>query len=215
STQVETPILQRDPANQVATQARGDGVISINQSVNVTPSTAFSLPSGIAVGTLSLFVGGRSLIDRDGQLVDSSSVAYASIKYGTGQITWYSVLNLGQTTVTGSYKPASEFTRVAQTDYQVVDDNAGYNYVRELGAEPIPNSLKITYTVQGSNYLVHDDGRGNLVDDDGNGRGTVQGKTVLLTTAAIPDAGSYIIYSFGVDLSTVKYGNQTLPAAYH
>src|SRR5690606_35173014 len=26
STQVETPILQRDPANQVATQARGDGV---------------------------------------------------------------------------------------------------------------------------------------------------------------------------------------------
>lgn len=215
STQVETPILQRDPANQVATQARGDGVISINQSVNVTPSTAFNLPSGISVGTLSLFVGGRSLIDRDGQLVDSSSVAYASIKYGTGQITWYSVLNLGQQTVTGSYKPASEFTRVAQTDYQVVDDNAGYNYVRELGAEPLPNSLKITYTVGGNNYLVHDDGRGNLVDDDGNGRGTVQGKTVLLTTAAIPDAASYIIYSFGVDLDTVKYGSQVLPAAYH
>ncbi|MGY8856848.1 MAG: hypothetical protein ACKVLO_05570 [Pseudomonadales bacterium] len=215
STQVETPILQRDPANQVATQVRGDGVISINQSVNVTPSTAFSLPSGIAVGTLSLFVGGRSLIDRDGQLVDSGNVAYASIKYGVGQITWYSVLNLGQTTITGSYKPASDFTRVAQTDYQVVDDNAGYNYVRELGAEPVPNSLKITYTVGGNNYLVHDDGRGNLVDDDGNGRGTVQGKTVLLTTAAIPDAASYIIYSFGVDLDTVKYGAQVLPAAYH
>ncbi|KRU23301.1 hypothetical protein [Psychrobacter piscatorii] len=215
STQVETPILQRDPANQVATQARGDGVININQSVNVTPSTAFSLPSGIAVGTLSLFVGGRSLIDRDGQLVDSSSVAYASIQYGIGQITWYNLLNLGQTTVTGSYKPASEFTRVAQTDYQVVGDNAGYNYVRELGAEPLPNSLKITYTVGGNNYLVHDDGRGNLVDDDGNGRGTVQGKTVLLTTAAIPDAASYIIYSFGVDLDTVKYGEQALPPAYH
>ena len=215
STQVETPILQRDPANQVATQARGDGVINISQSVNVTANTAFSLPSGIAVGTLSITVGGRSLTDRDGQLVDSSNVAYASIKYGIGQITWYSILSLGQTTITGSYKPASEFTRVAQTDYQVVDDNAGYNYVRELGAEPLPNSLKITYTVQGGNYLVHDDGRGNLIDDDGNGRGTVQGKTVLLTTAAIPDAASYIIYSFGVDLDTVKYGNQALPAAYH
>ncbi|WP_420229032.1 hypothetical protein ACOBWA_08400 [Psychrobacter sp. ER1] len=215
STQVETPILQRDPANQVATQARGDGVINISQSVNVTANTAFSLPSGIAVGTLSITVGGRSLTDRDGQLVDSSNVAYASIKYGVGQITWYSILSLGQTTITGSYKPASEFTRVAQNDYQVVDDNAGYNYVRELGAEPVPNSLKITYTVQGSNYLVHDDGRGNLVDDDGNGRGTVQGKTVLLTTAAIPDAASYIIYSFGVDLDTVKYGAQVLPAAYH
>ncbi|WP_201539086.1 hypothetical protein [Psychrobacter sp. 1044] len=215
STQVETPILQRDPANQVATQARGDGVIAINQSVNVATNTAFSLPSGIAVGTLSIAVGGRSLTDRDGQLIDSTGLAYASIKYGVGQITWYSVLNLGQTTVTGSYKPASEFTRVAQTDYQIVGDNAGYNYVRELGAEPVPNSLKITYTVDGNNYLVHDDGRGNLIDDDGNGRGTVQGKTVLLTTAAIPDAASYIIYSFGVDLDTVKYGAQALLPAYH
>ena len=215
STQVETPILQRDPANQVATQARGDGVININQSVNVTTNTAFSLPSGIAVGTLSIAVGGQNLTDRDGELVNSNSLAFASIKYGIGQITWYDLLSLGQTTVTGSYKPASEFTRVAQTDYQVVDDNAGYNFVRELGAEPVPNSLKITYTVGGDNYLVHDDGRGNLIDDDGNGRGTVQGKTVLLTTAAIPDAASYIVYSFGVDLDTVKYGEQVLAPAYH
>jgi len=215
STQVETPILQRDPANQVATQARGDGVINISQSVNVTANTAFSLPSGIAVGTLNVIVGALTLTDRDGELVGTNGTAYASIKYGVGQITWYGLINSGQTTITGSYKPASEFTRVAQTDYQVVDDNAGYNYVRELGAEPVPNSLKITYTVQGNNYLVHDDGRGNLIDDDGNGRGTVQGKTVLLTTAAIPDAASYIIYSFGVDLDTVKYGNQALPTAYH
>ena len=215
STQVETPILQRDPANQVATQARGDGVININQSVNVAANTAFSLPSGIAVGTLNVIVGALTLTDRDGELVGTNGTAYASIKYGVGQITWYNLLNLGQTTITGSYKPASEFTRVAQTDYQVVDDNAGYNYVRELGAEPVPNSLKITYTVGGNNYLVHDDGRGNLIDDDGNGRGTVQGKTVLLTTAAIPDAESYIIYSFGVDLDTFKYGEQALAPAYH
>lgn len=215
STQVETPILQRDPANQIATQARGDGVINVSQSVNVTTNTAFNLPSGIAVGTLSLTVGGQTLTDRDGELVNGQNVGYASIQYGIGQITWYNLLNLGQTTVTGNYKPASEFTRVAQTDYQIVGDNAGYNFVRELGAEPLPNSLKITYTVGGNNYLVHDDGRGNLIDDDGNGRGTVQGKTVLLTTAAIPDAASYIIYSFGVDLETVKYGNQALPAAYH
>lgn len=215
STQVETPILQRDPANQVATQARGDGVIAINQSVNMQPNTAFSLPSGVAVGTLSMTGFGSTLTDRDSELVDGQGVAFASIKYGTGQITWYSNMSLGQRNITGSYKPASEFTRVAQTDYQVVDDNAGYNYVRELGAEPVPNSLKITYTVGGNNYLVHDDGRGNLIDDDGNGRGTVQGKTVLLTTAAIPDAASYIVYSFGVDLDTVKYGAQALLPAYH
>ena len=215
STQVETPILQRDPANQVATQARGDGAISVNQSVSMATNTAFNLPSGIAVGTLSLVISYNTYTDRDGELVDSNGTAIASIKYGIGQITWYNNAPSGQQTITGSYKPASEFTRVAQTDYQVVGDNAGYNYVRELGAEPVPNSLKITYTVEGSNYLVHDDGRGNLIDDDGNGRGTVQGATVLLTTAAIPDAASYIVYSFGVDLDTVKYGEQALLPAYH
>ena len=215
STQVETPILQRDPANQISTQARGNGIINIDQAVNVMANTTFILPSGIAVGTLNLLINGVVLIDRDGQLFDGSGVAQAAIKYSTGQITWYDSFEVGYTAVTGSYKPASEFTRVAQTDYQVVDDNAGYNYVRELGAEPVPNSLKITYTVQGSNYLVHDDGRGNLIDDDGNGRGTVQGKTVLLTTTAIPDAASYIVYSFGVDLDTVKYGAQALLPAYH
>ena len=215
STQVETPILQRDPANQIATQARGKGSIAISQSVNVTNNTSFSLPSGIAVGSLSISVAGQSLTDRDGQLVNGNNLAFASVKYGSGQITWYSSLNLGYTTITGSYTPASEFIRVAQTDYQVVDDNAGYNFVRELGAEPVQNSLKISYTVQGSNYFVHDDGRGNLIDDDGNGRGTIQGKTVLLTTAAIPDAASYIVYSFGVDLDTVKYAAQALMPAYH
>ena len=215
STEVETPIPQRDAANQISTQANSDGIININQSVTINPTTAFNLPSGVSVGTLNISFAGISLIDRDGQLVNAQNVAYASIKYGTGQITWYDLLNIGQQLVTGTYKPASEITRVAQSDYQIVSASAGYNYIRQLGAEPSPNSLKITYTVDGSNYLVHDDGRGILIDDDGNGRGTVQGKTVLLTTAAIPDADSYIIYTFGVDLDTVKYGNQSLLPAYH
>ena len=215
STQVETPILQRDPANQVATQVRGGGAVVISQSVNIAPNTAFSLPSGIAAGSLSLAFAGLSLIDRNGELVDSASTAYASIKYSSGQITWYSTLNLGQTTISGSYTPALEFNRVAQTDYQIVGDNAGYNYVRELMAEPVTSSLKISYSVGVDAYYVHDDGRGNLVDDDGNGRGTLSGKTVLLTTAAIPDAGSFILYSFGVDLSSVKYGQKILTKPSH
>ena len=215
STEVETPIPQRDAANQVASQAGSDGIININQSATINPTTAFNLPSGVSVGTLNISFAGISLIDKDGQLVNAQNVAYASIKYGTGQIVWYDLLSIGQQLITGTYKPASEIIRVAQSDYQIVGSNAGYNYIRQLGAEPTPNSLKITYTVGGSNYLVHDDGRGILIDDDGNGRGTVQGKTVLLTTAAIPDADSYIIYSFGVDLDTVKYSHQTLQPAYH
>lgn len=215
STQVETPLLQLDPVGQKATMSSTDSTITINQVVTVNANTAVNLASGVTPGTLSLTVGGVSLTDRDGQLVDSSSKAYAAITYGTGQVTWYGELSLGQTTITGSYKPATELTRVAQTDYQIVGGNAGYNYVRQLGAEPSAGSLTVSYVVQGSNYIVHDDGRGNLVDDDGQGRGSVSGQTVLLTTAAIPDVGSYIIYSFGVDLETSKVAAKTLDPAYH
>ena len=215
STQVETPLQQLDAANQVATQARGTGVISINQSVTVATNTAFNIASGVAVGTLSLTVGGLTLTDIDGQLVGTDNIAYASIRYGTGNVTWYSNAPMGQQTITGTYKAASELTSVAQTDYQIVGDNAGYNFIKELAAPPVPNSLKISYTVQGNNYLVHDNGRGLLIDDNGNGRGTLQGSTALLSTEAIPDAGSYITYSFGLDLGNTQYPATTLPKAYH
>ena len=215
STQVETPLQQLDAANQIATQARGNGVISINQSVIVAVNTAFSIASGVAVGTLSLTVGGLTLTDIDGQLVGADNIAYASIKYGIGSVTWYSNAPMGQQTITGTYKAASEVTSVAQTDYQIVGDNAGYNFIKELAAPPVPNSLKISYTVQGNNYLVHDNGRGLLIDDNGNGRGTLQGSTALLSTEAIPDAGSYITYSFGLDLGNTQYPATTLPKAYH
>ena len=215
STQVETPLQQLDAANQIATQARGDGVISINQSVTVATNTAFNIASGVAVGTLSLTVGGLTLTDIDGQLVGTDNIAYASIRYGTGNVTWYSNAPMGQQTITGTYKAASEVTNVAQTDYQIVGDNAGYNFIKELVAPPVPNSLKISYTVQGNNYLVHDNGRGLLIDDNGNGRGTLQGSTALLSTEAIPDAGSYITYSFGLDLGNTAYTGLTLAPAYH
>lgn len=214
STQVETPLLQRDPVNQVPTQVRGAGVITINQSVNVVPSTAFNLPSGVAVGSLSLTVGGFTYQDRNGELARTGYPAVASIKHSTGQITWYN-LNLGQQTITGSYKPAVEYLRVAQTDSQIVADGAGYNYVRELGTEPLAGSVRVSYVSGGNVYNVHDDGRGSLIDDAGNGRGTILGKTVLLTTAAIPDIGSQIIYTFGTDLDTTKYGQAALSPAYH
>lgn len=215
STQVETPLQQLDAANQIATQARGDGVISINQSVTVATNTAFNIASGVAIGTLSLTVGGLTLTDIDGELVGADNIAYASIRYGTGNVTWYSNAPMGQQTITGTYKAASEVTSVAQTDYQIVGDNAGYNFIKELAAPPVPNSLKISYTVQGNNYLVHDNGRGLLIDDNGNGRGTLQGSTALLSTEAIPDAGSYITYSFGLDLGNTAYTGLTLAPAYH
>ena len=216
STQVESPLIQRDPVNQQLTLIKSsDGTIQINQTDTIAPNTSLNLPNGVYAGTLLIMVNGKTLTDSDGELVDNAQVPYASIKYDLGQITWYDNANWGSKQVTGSYSPASAVTRVSQTDYQIVDDEAGYSYVRELGAEPVAGSLTVTYQVNGRVYVVHDDGRGSLVDSSGNGRGTVRGKTVLLATEAIPDAGSHIIYTFGTDLGTTKYEPQTLSPAYH
>lgn len=215
STMVETPLLRLDPVNQSESQSVSDGVITINQSVNATSGTAFNLSGGVGVGTLSLTVGDITLTDAKGELRTALGVSYGAINYSTGQVTWYSNMIKGQVTVTGSYKPASDIIRVAQTDYQIVGSNAGYNYVRELGVAPLAGSLKASYVVQGSVYTVTDDGRGNLVDVNGSGRGTITGKTALLTTEAIPDAGSHIIYTFAVDLDTYKYGATVLNKPYH
>lgn len=216
STQVESPLIQRDPVNQQLTLIKSsDGTIQINQTDTIAPSTSLNLPNGVYAGTLSISVNGKTLTDSDGELIDGAQVPYASIKYDLGQITWYDNANWGSKQVTGSYSPASAVTRVSQTDYQIVDDEAGYSYVRELGAEPVAGSLTVTYQVNGRVYVVHDDGRGSLVDSSGNGRGTVRGKTVLLATEAIPDAGSHIIYTFSSDLGTTKYNAQTLAPAYH
>ncbi|WP_049750922.1 hypothetical protein [Psychrobacter arcticus] len=215
STQVETPLLQVDPVNQGTSQAVGTNTILINKTISATANTSFNLTSGVAMGSLTLTVADITLTDTKGELRTALGVSYGAINYGTGQVTWYSNMNKGQVAVTGSYKPASDITRVAQTDYQIVGGNAGYNYVRELGTEPLAGSLKVSYVVQGSVYNVTDDGHGNLVDLSGNGRGTVTGRTVLLTTAAIPDTDSYIIYSFGVDLDTTKIADKVLSPAYH
>ena len=215
STQVETPLLQLDPVNQSASQAVGTTTIVINQSINAAANTSFNLTSGVAIGSLILTVGDITLTDIAGELRTALGVSYGAINYGTGQVTWYANMSKGQVTATGSYKPASDIIRVAQTDYQIVGGNTGYNYVRELAAAPLAGSLKVSYVVQGSVYNVTDDGRGNLIDANGNGRGTVTGNTVLLTTAAIPDADSYIIYSFGVDLDTTKIAAKDLAPAYH
>ena len=214
STLVETPILQRDAAIQTSSQLTGSATIAITRTVNVSKNTALNLAGGIAVGTLNLNFGGSDYIDRRGEIVNlSGGAVIGSISYGAGQITWYN--DIGSVSLTGSYKPASDVRRVAQTDFQIVGDRAGFNFIKELGAVPMPNSVRVIYTVQGTNYAVRDDGRGNLIDEDGNGRGVIIDNVVQLLTAAIPDAESYITYAFDFDVGLTKYSAQALNPAYH
>lgn len=82
----------------------------------------------------------------------------------------------------------------------VTAENRRYNWIETLSPVPAPNALSISYMAQGNWYTLIDDGEGAVSGSDpGFGTGTIDYVTgnVSLTTGALPDAGSQIIYTYG------------------
>jgi len=79
---------------------------------------------------------------------------------------------------------------------RVGQENRGFSWVQILKPLPAPNTLVISYRALGTWYTVQDDGAGVLT---GAGVGTVNytNGSVALTTPALPDVGSTIVYSWG------------------
>ena len=82
------------------------------------------------------------------------------------------------------------------TRIKVGQENRGFSWVNILKPFPAPNTVTISYMALGVWYTVSDDGTGALT---GAGAGTVNyaNGTVALTTQALPDAGSAIIFNWG------------------
>lgn len=82
----------------------------------------------------------------------------------------------------------------------VTAENRRYNWIETLSPVPAPNAFSISYMAQGNWYTLTDDGEGAVSGSDpGFGTGTIDYVTgnVSLTTGALPDAGSQIIYTYG------------------
>lgn len=98
----------------------------------------------------------------------------------------------------------------------VTAENRRLNWIETLAPVPAPNALTISYMAQGNWYTLSDDGNGTIAGSDpGFGTGTVDYVTgnVTLTTGALPDAGSQIIYTYGSRVHyEVRSGTQALNA---
>ena len=82
------------------------------------------------------------------------------------------------------------------TRIKVGQENRGFSWVNILKPFPAPNTLVVSYMAQGVWYTLTDDGAGGFT---GAGVGTVNyaNGSVSITTQALPDVGSAIIYSWG------------------
>lgn len=209
STQSETPLGQIDPAGRRQTLIRGsEDSLVYTTFVNVRPGNDIALGSGVYPGTLSFELAGKTMRDQGGEIVDDLGTAYGSIRNGTGIISWYDIANFGNVNISFRFVPSTPLNNISQTAAQKVPKiGAGFNYIQTLPTEPSPGTLIVTYQVDGNVYTLVDDGSGNLSGDAGAGAGTITDKTVTITTGAIPDSESIIVYSYSEALNTFYYNN--------
>lgn len=99
---------------------------------------------------------------------------------------------------------------------QVTAENRRFNWIETLAPVPAPNAFTVSYMAQGNWYTLTDDGEGAIFGSDpGFGTGTIDyvNGNVTLTTGALPDVGSQIIYTYGSRVHyEVRSGSQAINA---
>lgn len=211
SSQTETPLAQVGVALQQKTFVKASNNKTTKSiTALVAPSVSVFLGCGVFPSSLSVTLNGQVLTDNNGELVNSSNVAFAKVDYAKGEIVWYDNVGNGNQLLTFEFVPSGFLGQIGNTDViDVPEFDVGRTYVKTLQASPTPLSLAVSYQVAGQVYIMTDNGRGVLTDSNG-GIGSIDydNRLLTLTTGAIPDAGSKIIASYGVSVNTYYYNEQ-------
>lgn len=199
STQVETPLVQNNPSMNSTFFVKGN-----DEKVSQTIHTSKTNQLGAVYPTsLTVIIGGVTYHDDNGE-IRNNSTTIGNIAYETGVINWYSGY-VGRTAQI-SFIPAGYQTGANHTEViKVPQVGAGFNYVYTLAHTPLPLSIKVSYQSGGEVYTLTDVG-GKLT---GHGVGTINDKTLMITTSAIPDSDSLIIISYGTDNGALAVGGMT------
>lgn len=194
--------------------AGGDAIPLIeSSSADVTISVANSgstailifsryLGSPITPGTLSIaMVAVGTLTDVAGSMM-YNGIAYGTVIYATGELKFKFPANpMPSSALSCAFRPAAAPIRVADTTaIRVTAANRGYVWTINLNPPPKPGALSVSYRALNTWYELHDNSNGGLIAEEvGIGSGSVNYVTgsVTLTTAALPDADSDIIYAWG------------------
>jgi hypothetical protein len=150
-------------------------------------------------------------------VVTTGGTTIGTIDYGRGLITW----NAAAPNISGGlgvlFVPAGASNRVSDTaSISIVQGTRGYNYTITLKPIPVPGSLQVSYMSQGKVYVLRDSGNGLLKGSDaafGSGVVNFSTGTVLITTGALPDANSDILFSWSKKVDTfIRSGLTVAPA---
>ena len=213
SAQLETPLIDqfmglqpkdiREAAGSNYTQA------ITAQYISTTQIRAYLIRPAVK-GTVSLTLGGSTYLD-DGTrtlIRDSGAEPFATLEidHATGLV--LGTRDTGSSTVgtdiTGSanFRPGGLFSgNPLSLGEDVTLANRGFNWIRTFtDAKPRPGTTVVSYMSLGKWYDLTDPGNGIL---EGVGSGTVNFTTgtIAITTLALPDVASTIMFSFIIDLA--------------
>jgi len=157
--------------------------------------------------SLSLIIGGSSYTDNGSGILTRASGSFPfatlNVDYDSGAIfgTRDSGTGSGNVTGTASYIPGAGFTgRAVSLQREITINNRGYNWTYTFAQDkPRPGTMIVSYMAQGRWYELRDNGTGQLI---GTGTGSVDYATgtTLVTTEALPDVGTAIIYNWIMDI---------------
>ncbi|MGO4151426.1 hypothetical protein [Cupriavidus sp. YAF13] len=214
SSQQQTPLTNLSAAGTTNPTIQSG---TSNQSQVVTipgtyPQTIY-VPTAIKPGTLTL---GPVSDDGAGNLViTASGVVVGTVTYATNLLTL--TQSIGTTgNVTLSWMPAGVPILAQNTATIDIDQTNRVNvFVMTLVPSPAPRRLSVSYMSQGNWYTLTDVGGGATGSIKGSdpslGAGTIvySTGTVTLTTGALPDDASSILFSWASPANTFNRSNTT------
>lgn len=182
----------------------------------IKPDASLYCGTGILPGTLSIAVSGATLTDSNGA-ARLAGTQIGSVDYGNGVVRWNSSCpNYGAASKTVTFQPAARPLQVQETTaLAVTAENRGFVWVATLSPIPAPGTLRVSYRVNNQWYVLTDLGGGQLAGADSSyGTGSLNSGTgtVMLTTGALPDVGSDIIFAWGIPAVYTARGGASVDA---
>lgn len=206
SAQTETPSIDNSGAADglvVVASGAADAMTAVVPSVSSsTNPQIFFMPRAIVPGTFHMTGSGTGSTYDDGAGNITTGSYTATINYVTGQVT---IVNNGGANYTPGptmvAKPGAPTTQAGISGaFPVTVENRAYNYVLSLKPLPAPGSFFVDYMTQGKWYRLRDNGAGQIEGDDAtHGSGTINyaSGSVIVTTGALPDVNTSILYGWG------------------
>ncbi|MFJ1255970.1 hypothetical protein [Cupriavidus sp. CuC1] len=214
SSQQQTPLTNLSAAGTTNPTVQS-GTATQSQSVTVTgsyPQTVY-VPTAIMPGTL---VMGPVSDDKMGNLIiTATGVVVGTVSYHTSLVTMSQSIGTSGS-LTMSWMPAGVPILAQNTASIDIDQTNRVNvFVMTLVPAPAPRRLQVSYMSQGNWYTLTDQGGGSTGSIKGSdpslGAGTIvyATGTVTITTGALPDDASSIMFSWASPANTFNRSNTT------